>query len=106
MVILSKAYAYLGETPAIKTNETEFPLTKDYVNQGGLSRNALFNAVDGSLKRLGVDYLDLFQIHRFDPNVPVDETMSALNDLVRSGKVRYIGASSMFAFQVCLPSLE
>lgn len=100
VVILSKAYAYVGETPAIKTNESDYPLTKDYVNQGGLSRNALFNAVDASLKRLGTDYLDLFQIHRFDNQVPIEETMAALHDLVKSGKVRYIGASSMFAFQV------
>lgn len=99
VVILSKAYAYVGETPAIKTNESDYPLTKDYVNQGGLSRNALFNAVDASLKRLGTDYLDLFQIHRFDNQVPIEETMAALHDLVKSGKVRYIGASSMFAFQ-------
>ena len=66
--------------------------TKDYVNQGGLSRNAIFNAVDASLKRLEMDYVDLLQIHRFDKNTPVEETMKALHDLVESGKVRYIGA--------------
>lgn len=66
--------------------------TKDYVNQGGLSRNAIFTAVEASLKRLKMDYVDLLQIHRFDKNTPVEETMKALHDLVESGKVRYIGA--------------
>jgi len=66
--------------------------TKDYVNQGGLSRNAIFGAVEASLKRLNMDYVDLLQIHRFDKNTPVEETMKALHDLVESGKVRYIGA--------------
>ena len=65
----------------------------------GLSRAAIFNAVDASLRRLDTPYLDLLQIHRFDPNTPIEETMEALHDLVRSGKVRYIGASSMWATQ-------
>ena len=72
---------------------------KDYVNQGGLSRQAIFNAVNASLKRLGLEYIDLLQIHRFDANTPLEETMEALHDLVKSGKVRYIGASSMWAVQ-------
>ncbi|GFF73874.1 putative aryl-alcohol dehydrogenase C977.14c [Aspergillus udagawae] len=72
---------------------------KEYVNQFGLSRQAIFNAVNASLKRLGTDYIDLFQIHRFDPFTPIEETMEALHDLVRSGKVRYIGASSMRTYQ-------
>jgi len=74
---------------------------EDYglINQGGLSRKHIFDAVDASLRRLQLDYIDLYQIHRFDPNTPVEETMEALNDLVRSGKVRYIGASSMWAWQ-------
>jgi aryl-alcohol dehydrogenase-like predicted oxidoreductase len=75
------------------------PQLKDYVNQGGLSRQAIFNAVNASLKRLDLDYVDLLQIHRFDPNTPLEETMEALHDLVKSGKVRYIGASSMWAVQ-------
>lgn len=74
--------------------------TADYVNQGGLSRAAIFNAVDASLKRLQMDYIDLLQIHRFDKDTPIEETMQALHDLVRSGKVRYIGASSMWAYQL------
>jgi aryl-alcohol dehydrogenase-like predicted oxidoreductase len=69
------------------------------VNQGGLSRAAIFNAVNASLARLQTDYIDLLQIHRFDATVPVAETMKALHDLVQSGKVRYIGASSMWTFQ-------
>jgi aryl-alcohol dehydrogenase-like predicted oxidoreductase len=64
-----------------------------------LSRQAIFNAVEGSLKRLDTDYIDLLQIHRFDYHVPLEETMEALHDLVKSGKVRYIGASSMWAVQ-------
>ncbi len=68
-------------------------------NGQGLSRGAILSEIDNSLKRLGTDYIDLYQIHRFDPNVPVEETMRVLNDLVRWGKVRYIGASSMWAWQ-------
>ena len=71
-----------------------------YVNQYGLSRKHIFHAVEKSLERLGADYIDLYQIHRFDPNTPVAETMEALHDLVKSGKVRYIGASSMYAHQL------
>lgn len=73
--------------------------SKDYTNQYGLSRAAIFNQVDASLARLDTPYIDLLQIHRFDPNTPVEETMRALHDLVQSGKVRYIGASSMWATQ-------
>jgi len=69
------------------------------INQGGLSRKHIFDQVESSLRRLQLDYIDLYQIHRFDPNTPVEETMEALHDLVRSGKVRYIGASSMWAWQ-------
>jgi 1-deoxyxylulose-5-phosphate synthase len=65
----------------------------------GLSRKAILNEVDASLGRLGTDYIDLYQIHRFDPLVPVEETMEALHDVVRAGKARYIGASSMYAWQ-------
>lgn len=66
---------------------------------GGLSRKAVMEQVDGSLTRLGTDYIDLMQIHRFDPETPVEETMEALHDVIKSGKVRYIGASSMWAWQ-------
>ena len=73
--------------------------TRDYVNQGGLSRAALFNQVDASLVRLGTSYIDVLQIHFWDPMTPPEETMKALHDLVESGKVRYIGASNMRAWQ-------
>ncbi|GAB2568001.1 oxidoreductase [Paractinoplanes abujensis] len=65
----------------------------------GLSRRAILQQIDNSLARLGTDYLDLYQIHRFDPETPVEETMEALHDVVRAGKVRYLGASSMWAWQ-------
>jgi len=65
----------------------------------GLSRAHIMTGIDASLKRLGTDYIDLYQIHRFDPSVPVEETMQALDDIVRAGKARYIGASSMHAWQ-------
>jgi 1-deoxyxylulose-5-phosphate synthase len=65
----------------------------------GLSRKAILSEVDASLARLGTDYIDLYQIHRFDPAVPVEETMEALHDVVRAGKARYLGASSMYAWQ-------
>jgi aryl-alcohol dehydrogenase-like predicted oxidoreductase len=65
----------------------------------GLSRKAILEQIDASLARLGTDYVDLYQIHRFDPDTPVEETMEALHDVIRAGKVRYIGASSMYAWQ-------
>jgi aryl-alcohol dehydrogenase-like predicted oxidoreductase len=68
-------------------------------NTGGLSRKALFEAVDASLRRLGTDYIDLYQIHRWDDTTPIEETMEALHDIRKSGRVRYIGASSMAAWQ-------
>jgi aryl-alcohol dehydrogenase-like predicted oxidoreductase len=101
LVILTKCYGYTGEDPGLRTIQygTELPQLRDYTNQGGLSRQAIFNAVNASLKRLDTDYIDLLQIHRFDPNTPIEETMEALHDLIKSGKVRYIGASSMWAVQ-------
>jgi aryl-alcohol dehydrogenase (NADP+) len=69
------------------------------VNDRGLSRKHVLAAIDASLKRLGMDYVDLYQIHRYDPETPIEETLEALNDVVRAGKARYIGASSMFAWQ-------
>jgi aryl-alcohol dehydrogenase (NADP+) len=68
-------------------------------NMQGLSRKRIFAAVDASLTRLGMDWIDLYQIHRFDPATPVEETMEALHDVVKAGKVRYLGASSMWAWQ-------
>ena len=68
-------------------------------NGGGLSRKAIFTEIDASLSRLGMDYVDLYQIHRWDNSTPVEETLEALHDVVKSGKARYIGASSMYAWQ-------
>src|SRR5665213_232125 len=68
-------------------------------NNKGLSRKHILDGIDASLKRLGVDYVDLYQIHRFDYETPIEETLEALNDVVKAGKARYIGASSMYTWQ-------
>jgi aryl-alcohol dehydrogenase-like predicted oxidoreductase len=68
-------------------------------NVGGLSRKAILHEIDASLQRLGMDFVDLYQIHRWDPDTPIEETMEALHDVVKAGKARYIGASSMHAWQ-------
>lgn len=68
-------------------------------NGAGLSRKAILQEIDASLRRLGTDYVDLYQIHRFDPDTPIEETLEALHDVVKAGKARYIGASSMYAWQ-------
>lgn len=73
--------------------------TKVYFNEGHLSREAIMREIDGSLTRLGTDYVDLYQIHRFDYDTPIEETMEALHDLVKAGKVRAIGASAMYGYQ-------
>src|SRR5207247_3417319 len=73
----------------------------DGPNGAGLSRKAILSEIDKSLKRLGTDYVDLYQIHRWDYDTPIEETLEALHDVVKSGKTRYIGASSMFAWQFC-----
>ncbi len=83
LVIATKVFFKTGEKP----------------NQGGLSRAHILTEVENSLRRLGTDYIDLYQIHRWDYETPIQETLEALHDLVRSGKVRYIGASSMWAWQ-------
>src|SRR5438270_1451732 len=74
------------------------PMSED-PNDRGLTRKHVHHAIDNSLRRLGTDYVDLYQIHRLDHETPVEEIMSALNDVVRAGKALYIGASSMFAWQ-------
>jgi aryl-alcohol dehydrogenase-like predicted oxidoreductase len=83
IVIATKVYYPVGEDP----------------NQRGLSRKHIMHAIDDSLRRLGTDYVDLYQIHRFDTETPIEETLEALHDVVRAGKVLYLGASSMFAWQ-------
>ncbi len=77
-----------------------FPMRKDDPNSSGLSRKAIFREIDASLGRLGTDYVDLYQIHRWDSSTPIEETLEALHDVVKSGKARYIGASSMHAWQL------
>ena len=77
-----------------------FPMRKD-PNGRGLSRKAILTEIDASLRRLGTDYVDLYQIHRWDYDTPIEETLEALHDVVKAGKARYIGASSMFAWQFC-----
>ena len=76
-----------------------FPVERQGLNVQGLSRKNIMQSIDDSLRRLGMDYVDLYQIHRWDYETPIEETMEALNDVVRSGKARYIGASSMYAWQ-------
>jgi aryl-alcohol dehydrogenase (NADP+) len=83
VVIATKAFHPMGEGP----------------NDRGLSRRHLMDAIDASLRRLGTEYVDLYQIHRFDPETPIEETLEALHDIVKAGKARYIGASSMPAWQ-------
>ncbi|KAG2181713.1 hypothetical protein INT44_008528 [Umbelopsis vinacea] len=87
------------EIPAFGKGQDWIEQEAGYVNGNGLSRKHIFDSVEASLRRLNLDYIDLLQIHRFDPKTPVEETMEALNDLVRMGKVRYIGGSSMWAWQ-------
>ncbi|RPD56590.1 Aldo/keto reductase [Lentinus tigrinus ALCF2SS1-7] len=101
LVIATKVFFIVAEDPNINTSLAHWSLapTRDYVNQGGLSRSAIFNQVEASLKRLGTSYIDLLQVHLFDPETPIEETMKALHDLVEGGKVRYIGASNMRAWQ-------
>src|SRR5262245_39321748 len=77
-----------------------FPTRKD-PNGRGLSRKAILTEIDASLRRLGVDFVDLYQIHRWDYSTPIDETLAALDNVVKAGKVRYLGASSMHAWQFC-----
>ena len=93
LVLFSKCFSPVGEEPNVHSISypSQMRASKDYVNQDGLSRAAIFNAVNASLERLGTSYLDLLQIHRFDPTVSIEETMKALHDLVQTGKVRYIG---------------
>src|SRR2546430_4969058 len=82
-VLATKVYNAMGDGP----------------NDRGLSRKHIMSSIDASLRRLGTDHVDLYQIHRWDPETPIEETMDALDSIVRAGKARYVGASSMFAWQ-------
>ncbi len=101
VLIFTKLHGTVAEDMGLRTMmyRDEIATSKDYVNQYGQSRAAIFNQVEASLKRLGTDYIDLLQIHRFDRDTPAEEVMEALHDVVKSGKVRYIGASSMWTYQ-------
>jgi aryl-alcohol dehydrogenase (NADP+) len=83
VVVATKVFNPMGKTP----------------NEAGLSRKHIMHTIDSSLRRLGMDYVDLYQIHRFDPHTPVEETIEALHDVVKAGKALYVGASSMYAWQ-------
>jgi aryl-alcohol dehydrogenase-like predicted oxidoreductase len=89
---------YLSRDEAVIATKVFMPVTPG-PNGGGLSRKHILSAIDASLERLGLDYVDLYQIHRYDVNTPIEETMGALDEVVRAGKARYIGASSMHAWQ-------
>ncbi|KAL1724462.1 NADP-dependent oxidoreductase domain-containing protein [Schizophyllum commune] len=106
IIIATKCWGLVGKGADHDVlTSLQFPEIKDrkqYINQSGLSRAAIFYAVEESLKRLNTSYIDLYQIHRFDFNTPPEETMKALHDLVEAGKVRYIGASSMRCWQFAL----
>ena len=97
VLILTKCYYNVfGDDISITEQiQTDAQAMRDYVNQSGLSRAAIFNQVEGSLRRLQVSYIDILQLHRLDHETPMEEIMKALHDVVQSGKVRYIGASSM-----------
>ncbi len=91
---------FMRREDAVIATKVYFPMSAT-PNDRGLSRKAILTAIDKSLRRLGTDYVDLYQIHRWDYTTPIEETLQALDDIVRAGKVRYIGASSMFAWQFC-----
>ncbi len=90
---------YARRDEVVIATKLYFPMRDTGSNRMGLSRKRIFDSIDASLERLGTDYVDLYQIHRFDSGTPVEETLEALTDVVRSGKARYIGASSMYAWQ-------
>jgi len=89
---------YTRREDVVLATKVHFPM-HDGPGGSGLSRKAILEQIDASLMRLGTEYVDLYQIHRFDPETPVEETMEALHDIVKAGKVRYLGASSMWAWQ-------
>ena len=97
--ILGRALKDYGNRDELVVATKVFIPMKNTPNGSGLSRKAIMQEIDNSLKRLGMDYVDLYIIHRWDYNTPIEETMSALDDIVKAGKARYIGASAMFAWQ-------
>ena len=97
--ILGKALKDYAKRDEVIIATKVFSRMRDGPNGAGLSRKVIMNEIDNSLKRLGTDYVDLYIIHRWDYNTPIEETMDALNDVVKAGKARYIGASAMYAWQ-------
>jgi aryl-alcohol dehydrogenase-like predicted oxidoreductase len=97
--ILGRALRDFGNRDEVVIATKVFVRRRKGPNGAGLSRKAIFTEIDHSLRRLGTDYVDLYQIHRWDPQTPIEETLEALHDVVKAGKARYIGASSMFAWQ-------
>jgi 1-deoxyxylulose-5-phosphate synthase len=99
--VLGRALAdYARREEIVIATKLYYPMRGD-PNGRGLSRKAIFAAIDASLRRLQTEYVDLYQIHRWDYQTPIEETLEALHDVVKAGKVRYLGASSMFAWQLC-----
>ncbi|GAA5900244.1 aldo/keto reductase [Sporobolomyces salmoneus] len=99
VVILTKVFMTVPDDPNTHPSSLGDPDQAGYVNQHGLSRKHILESIDASLERLGVDYVDVLQCHRFDPDTPISETMDALDYVVKSGKARYIGMSSCWAYQ-------
>jgi len=97
--IVGRALAEFADRDEVVIATKVHGVMRKGANGRGLSRKAILTEIDHSLRRLGTDYVDLYQIHRWDPHTPIEETLEALNDVVRAGKARYIGASSMWAWQ-------
>jgi aryl-alcohol dehydrogenase-like predicted oxidoreductase len=99
--ILGRALRDFANRDEVVLATKVFHRTRPDPNGRGLSRKAIMTEIDGSLRRLGTDFVDLYQIHRWDDRTPIEETLEALHDVVRAGKARYLGASSMYAWQLC-----
>jgi len=97
-IVASTLTSLVPRNRLVLTTKANYPMSED-PNDRGLSRKHLLSSVDSSLSRMGTDYVDIFMIHAFDPNTPVEETMETLHDIVKSGKARYLGASTMFTWQ-------
>ncbi|MBA2711439.1 MAG: aldo/keto reductase [Tatlockia sp.] len=99
-LVLGKALRdFAKRSEVVIATKVFFPMKKNDPQSGGLSKKAIFKEIDQSLQRLGTDYIDLYQIHRWDYQTPIEETLDALHEVVKAGKARYLGASSMFAWQ-------
>jgi aryl-alcohol dehydrogenase (NADP+) len=97
--VLGRALRDFAKRDDVVIATKAFSPMSDVPNDRGLSRKHLLSSIDGSLRRLGTEYVDLYQIHRWDPDTPIEETLSTLHDIIRAGKTRYIGASSMWVWQ-------